>query len=271
MTADHEQLDALIDRARGPESWDERFVRQGGTGRPTPGQEDPALMAERRAFYAAKPPAAFVHGLRRAGRFGAWWAALRSRPALGVWGALAASVALIIASAALEPEASRRSSEPVTRSKGTVTGERAMAPRDADVAIDVLVWSPGGAVPLLDGSDCRPGEQLTFRYDSGDLRWLWLGSIDGSGTVSAWYPDGGGQSIAIVPGRGIPLPGAVTLDGYVGPERLLAVFSEAPLDTSAVQRAAANALRASASIQKMGRLPLDGTAQASLVIRKVAD
>lgn len=279
MTERHEDnLDALIDRARGPESWDERFVRQGGTGRPAPGQEDVGLLAERRAFYASRPAAAFAHSIesrRRGGRMRAWWAGLRARPiALGAMGTLAAaSVAVVVAVGVMGTDSGELTDpgRAVTRTKGTVTGPQATPIRDADVSIDVQVLSGAGTTPLTAGSTCRRDDQLRFRYDSGDLRWLWLGSIDANGNVSAWYPEDGTGSLAIVPGRGVPLPGSVTLDDYVGPERLFAVFSREPLDGSAVKRAAGDSLRTAGSVEMMGRLALDETAQTSLVIRKVAD
>lgn len=272
MDERRDDLDALLDGARGNESWTERFVRQGGTGHPQPGHEDAALLAERRAFYAQLPLEAVVARSRRGPwleRLASWARAAWLRPV--ALGALAAAAAALVVVVALPDAPQPGSVEPLgsgTRLKGTVTAPAPL--RDSDASLDVRVRTATGTAALVPGGAYRADDRLSFRY-SAELPWVWVGSIDADGNVSAYYPRDGARSMSVVPGRSIPLPGSVALDDYVGPERFLAVFSRAPLDGGAVRSAAQRALREAGSVETMGRLPLDETAQATFLIRKVAD
>lgn len=280
-----DDLDAMLDRGPGHESWTERFVRQGGTGHAAAGQEDPELVAERRAFYMQLPLPAVLARIeqRRSATWGehlaAWARSLVRRPAMvGSFAAAAAVAAVaVVVGGGVWPGSDRSSPPgvaprgPDTRIKGAVTAPVVLPLDDADVSLDVQVRTASGVGSLVSGGSYRTDDQLQFRYASGELTWVWLGSIDAQGNISAYYPEDGARSLAIVPGRGVPLPGSVALDDYVGVERFFAVFSRVPVEGDAVRAAARQALREAGVVDAMGRLPLEDTAQASFLIRKVAD
>jgi hypothetical protein len=267
MTSD---LDKLLDEARGPESADERFARTGGTGRPAEGQEDPELLAERRAFYATHPWPSVERALeeRRArrgfDRIRFWFEGF-------AWfrAGLVAATVFAVAGAVTLLDESRTAviDRPMVRTKGTVTPSAKALPRDEDVSL--AIHRVGGSRGDVDG--LRPGEAVYFTYTSLDLPWLVLGSVDERGNVSIYYPESAEQSLSVVPGRDVRLPDGVILDEYVGEERFFAVFSAEPVAVEDVRRAASSALGAAGGVARTGRLALDETAQASFTIRKVAD
>jgi hypothetical protein len=81
-----------------------------------------------------------------------------------------------------------------------------------------------------------PGEKIQFTYSCGDNRFFMLLSADSNRSISVYYPSEGKESIALEPGRDLPLPNSIILDSYIGPELYLAVFSASPLDVTHVTR-----------------------------------
>jgi hypothetical protein len=53
-------------------------------------------------------------------------------------------------------------------------------------------------------------------------------SVDSSGQLSTYYPASGDALVAFAGGAAL-LPGAVELDAARGPERVVAIFADAPL------------------------------------------
>jgi hypothetical protein len=88
---------------------------------------------------------------------------------------------------------------------------------------------PGGAV--------QAGDALRFVVTTGRAGHLTVFSIDGRGTLSAFYPRGPGPTPLRLdrPGRHA-LAGSIVLDDAPGPERLYFVFSERIYDREAIQR-----------------------------------
>lgn len=103
------------------------------------------------------------------------------------------------------------------------------------VAIEVA-GRRGARVFAFDGDAvAEPGDevQLTIRAAVG-LRYVLVGSVDGSGRFSPFYPASvRGRSLELPP-RGRPMAPPVVLDGAPGPERIVVVLSGAPLPVQAV-------------------------------------
>jgi hypothetical protein len=91
------------------------------------------------------------------------------------------------------------------------------------------------------GSVLRPGDQLRFVVEPGELDHVLIASRDGAGSFSVYYPFGATESGAVTPSTRSELPGSVTLDGTLGEEHLWAVFSHQPLRASAVLEELASA------------------------------
>jgi hypothetical protein len=73
---------------------------------------------------------------------------------------------------------------------------------------------------------------------------LLLLGIDDAGTITRYFPDGNiVQSSALAAGAGRQLPVGVELDARPGRERLIALFSAAPLDEVSARAALAAAWR----------------------------
>jgi hypothetical protein len=230
-------------------------------------------LPDREAFYRRRPPGAFTAAL--AGRRGhvPWL------PALGFASAVAVAVAVVVAVAMPRPDPGTApagealpafGASGLLRDKGTVP-EPHSAP--TPVGLSVVVQQGKEAAPLVDGAHLPPAARVRFLYDNTEYGYLMLVSVTGDGTVSPLYPPAEGPSIPVAPGLGIPLQGAVELDGYLGPERFFALFSATPLAFEQVRDAAAAALRDAAPgdvaawLRGLARLPL-GCAQATLLIEK---
>lgn len=113
-----------------------------------------------------------------------------------------------------------------------------------DVAIQ-LAGRRGGRVFLFDGETAaQPGDELelTVRGAAGSP-YVLVGSVDGTGRFSPFYPASlDGRSLELPPG-GRPLEPPVQLDDAPGPERIVIVLSSAPLPARDVARWAESAAR----------------------------
>ncbi len=89
------------------------------------------------------------------------------------------------------------------------------------------------------GDEVAPGDRLRFRPLPlwPQARYIQVGSVDGTGGYSPFYPAGDGVSVAL-PVRGEPLDGSIRLDDAPGPERLFVVLSATPLSTRDVRQVA---------------------------------
>jgi hypothetical protein len=87
-----------------------------------------------------------------------------------------------------------------------------------------LAWLPAGASLL-------PNDSLRFFVGKGDGedRYVLIGSVDGSGQLSRFYPaDADGCSVTSPP-PGEALDGSIVIDRTAGPERIVVVVSHRPL------------------------------------------
>lgn len=118
-----------------------------------------------------------------------------------------------------------------------------------DITFQVFAKRDAHVIQVRDGTHLRPGDQIRFVAGSTTARYLMIGSIDGAGHPTLYYPYGGPRSTAIdkVP---VELPGSIVLDAAPGPERLFALFSTEPLEGADVIRALAQVrdIRATAAL-----------------------
>lgn len=90
---------------------------------------------------------------------------------------------------------------------------------------------------VREGTTLQPGDQLRFVVEPGDSDHVLIASVDGAGKASIYYPYDAVESGAVTPQTRSELPGSLTLDGTLGEERLLALFSRRPLQAAEVLRA----------------------------------
>jgi hypothetical protein len=120
-----------------------------------------------------------------------------------------------------------------------------------------------------DGAALAAGDALRFVVEPGRHRFLLVASVDGMGKVSVYHPFQGSGSAPLGAEPRVELPGSIVLDRAPGPERVFALFSDAPLDRATVS-AALGRLGASgaARIRHTTEIPLAGTEQASFLFEK---
>jgi hypothetical protein len=108
---------------------------------------------------------------------------------------------------------------------------------DARIALQVIAQrSTEGQFPVKPGTVLRPGDKLRFVVNPGNAKFVLIGSRDGSGAFTVYHPFGGDRSTAIERGAH-ELPGAVELDQVAGNEKLVAVFSNQPLEAKVLKQA----------------------------------
>ena len=184
------------------------------------------LAAERDAFFARRPVAAFEAAIAARQRPTVW---ARIRAWIG--GPTGFSGLAVAAAAALVLAVTPRIEGPARRGttlKGGV--ELTFHVKAGDEVIDGV---PGGIY--------HPDDRIQLRYSTPSHRYLIVVSIDGRGAVTPFYDDDG-RSLAIEPGVRRLLERSVVLDDALGPERIIGCFSREGLDTDEVVAAAEEAL-----------------------------
>lgn len=168
------------------------------------------------------------------------WAWLRQP---WVPGLLAAAAALLfLLPMTLSPE----TTGPSTRLKG-----------GGGVALTMYVKDDSGVHPGPDGTRLTEGDQIQFRYAAAGHPYLFVISVDARGVVSALYPEVPTQSIKVQTEGTHVLDGSVILDDSVGPERIYAIFSSAPVAFSNIDAAVQSGLSGVSDVTDLPQLPLD--------------
>jgi len=102
-----------------------------------------------------------------------------------------------------------------------------------DLTVEVAGRRAGAVFAVEATTEVSPGDELQFTVRSGRAtieRYVVVGSVDGTGRFSPFYPGSlEGASVPLPPG-GAPLSPPVVLDDAPGPERIVVVLSERPLD-----------------------------------------
>jgi hypothetical protein len=110
------------------------------------------------------------------------------------------------------------------------------------------------------GDPVHPGDEVRFATTTDRPRYLVVGSVDGGGAVSIYFPDGPSAG-AIEAGADRPLPGGIVLDAVLGTERVYGFFCQRAVDVAAVR----------ATLAARGRDPdLPGCMVDRLVLEKSA-
>jgi hypothetical protein len=122
-----------------------------------------------------------------------------------------------------------------------------------------IVCRRGGAVFLLaPGDQVAPGDELRFRplpvWREG--RFIQVGSVDGTGRYTPFYPAAPGAPSLPLPGDSAALEGSIRLDAAPGPERVFVVVSAAPLSETAVAEAAEAQATAGATVDRIQGAPV---------------
>ena len=121
--------------------------------------------------------------------------------------------------------------------KGSKVAQDVTLKGDARIALEVVAQRAAeGQFPVKAGSVLRPGDKIRFVVNPGNAKYVLIGSRDGSGAFTVYHPFGGDKSTAIERGSH-ELPGAVELDTVAGTEKLVAVFSNEPVDAKALKQA----------------------------------
>lgn len=108
---------------------------------------------------------------------------------------------------------------------------------DARIAMEVVAQRAAeGQFPVKAGSVLKPGDKIQFIVNPGAAKFVMIGSRDGSGQFTVYYPFGGDKSASIDRGSH-QLPNSVELDAVAGQEKLVAVFSNAPVEAKALKQA----------------------------------
>jgi len=128
-------------------------------------------------------------------------------------------------------------------------------------ALQVVVKHGERVWQLKPGETLAAGDELRFVAEPGKKRFLLIMSVDGAGAVSVYEPFDGEQS-APISGARVEIPGSVVLDRAPGPERLYALFSDAPLSAESVKPALGAVARAGpAAIRSGGILGVEGASE----------
>jgi hypothetical protein len=122
-----------------------------------------------------------------------------------------------------------------------------------------IVCRRGGAVFVLGpGDDVAPGDELRFRPLPvwPEARFLQIGSVDGTGRYTPFYPDAAGAPSVALPGGTAALDGSIRLDDAPGPERVFIVTSRAPVSETEVARLAEAGAAAGATVDRIQGEPV---------------
>ncbi len=136
------------------------------------------------------------------------------------------------------------------------------------VQLEMFIKDEAGVRKGDDGMRLREGDQIQFRYRAVGRRYLFVVSVDSRGAISPLYPDVTGKSIEVRPDGLHTLEGSVILDDAVGPERIFAVFSDAPVSYRSIERALSG--RSEGDLRRLQHLDLEGedVDQATILIIK---
>ncbi|MCK6550139.1 hypothetical protein L6R52_30165 [Myxococcota bacterium] len=179
-----------------------------------------ARRAEDAAFVAATPIDARAAAIERRAR-------VEQRGRLRVLAIGAALAASIAGAVVFVPPRGRPTA--TERMKGATIAE--------------LFVDRGGEITRWAEQPLAEGDTLVFRYTT-TRRHLLVLDVEASGEISVIVASLEGTSVPIEPGRDQTAPQGMRLDAYAGRERVIALFSDAPLEAAPLVEALAAHLRA---------------------------
>jgi hypothetical protein len=142
-------------------------------------------------------------------------------------------------------------------------------------SVELLVYArKAERVTLLDrfNRGVAPGTEVRFILTGVPEQHthLMIASVDASANTAVYFPYEGKTS-APLPGPGRwEVPDSIVLDDTLGPERVFALFSKAPLDATKVRGELARAGKSPNAIRDLTELDLPGTTQRSFLLFKQA-
>jgi putative zinc finger protein len=107
-------------------------------------------------------------------------------------------------------------------------------PREPDLGIkggaawQVVALHGDHELRVHDGTRLAAGDKVRFVVVPNGAHYVTIASIDGAGAASIYY------AAVKLDGPRVELPDSIVLDAAPGPERLFALFSDAPLDPAPV-------------------------------------
>ena len=114
--------------------------------------------------------------------------------------------------------------------------------------VEVFCRRSNNAIVILESGDTvAAGDALRFlprMPPSSPYRFIMIGSVDGNGQASLFYPEHETEDSVPLPPAGEVLPGAEILDAALGPEHITAIFSDRPLRGTQFKLLATGALPA---------------------------
>ena len=135
--------------------------------------------------------------------------------------------------------------------------------------LEIICRRAGATFALAPDDEVAPGDELRFkpRPVRPDARFINIGSVDGTGRYTSFYPPMPGARSVALPDPGQALDGSIRLDAAPGPERLLVVLSATPLAEDAVRRVAETGAAAGTIVDRIDGTPVTA---AWIVLRKRA-
>ena len=135
-------------------------------------------------------------------------------------------------------------------------------------ALELFAGGAGQAPrPARDGDALATGERIRVGYQAGSRRFLLVLSVDERGAATALYP-AFGRSLAADPSPGTHLMSdSLELTGQ-GYERVIALFSDEPIDMRAAIAAATKEFVRAGRLDRMGPLPLQAEEQSAVSLKK---
>jgi hypothetical protein len=245
LSSFHLELLRLGEASGDERAWIDRHLREC----PRCGEMASAFESHRREFgareSAAKAPPPGALETRRGGR-------ATARIGFGILLPVAAAVALFLSV--------KRPSTPVTEPEILAKGEAGL----------MLVARRGARVfPVEPNEKLRAGDQIRFVVSHPRHRYLLIGSIDGSGHASIYFPYEGAESAEIGRRDRFEVPGSIVIDATPGPERFFALFSGRPLQTTSIRRALdAVGKQGTNGIRNRVRLEVGADEQISILVEK---
>jgi hypothetical protein len=137
------------------------------------------------------------------------------------------------------------------------------------LGLSVFLGAAEGAQLVKEGEPVPAASALRFKVQPTKPCSLWMVSVDAAGQISRLYPASGDAGAHLA--QGGALPGGAVLDGRVGPERIFAVCTPAPLPFEQVERAVRGAVsQGEQGVRSAAFVPgfPDGTSQATMLIEK---
>lgn len=130
-------------------------------------------------------------------------------------------------------------------------------------ALELFVGGTGAtARQAQDGEALAPGERVRVGYLAPDKPYVLVLSVDEAGVATALYPESG-PSLAVDKGAGTHLmPDSLELTG-AGQEKIIAVFSDRPIDMKVALEAASKEFARAGRLDRMADLPLPVRAEQS--------